>query len=101
MDSGEVSYHRYLDGEDEGFYDIVRDYKDELLMFAYRITGDLHDAEDVVQDTFVRLAIKKPRFFGRSTIKTWLYTIARNLAIDHLRRKNKTTCQHLVNQMPM
>lgn len=90
MDSGEASYHRYLDGEDEGFYDIVRDYKDGLLMFAYRITGDLHDAEDVVQDTFVRLAIKKPRFFGKSTFKTWLYTIARNIAIDHLRRKNKT-----------
>ncbi len=87
MDNGEVSWRRFLDGEDEGFYDIVREHKDGLMLFAYRITGDLHDAEDVVQDTFVRLAIKKPRFFGKSSFKTWLYTIARNIAIDGLRRK--------------
>lgn len=90
MDNGETSWRRFLDGEDEGFYDIVRDYKDGLILFAYRITGDLQDAEDVAQDTFVRLAIKKPRFFGRSTFKTWLYTIARNIALDLLRRKNRT-----------
>ena len=90
MDVGEANWRRYLDGDDQGFYEIVRDYKDGLLLFAYRITGNLHDAEDVVQDTFVRLAIKKPRFFGRSTFKTWLYTIARNIAIDGMRQKNKT-----------
>ena len=89
MDVGEANWRRYLDGDDQGFYEIVREYTDGLLLFAYRITGDLHDAEDVVQDTFVRLAVKKPRFFGRSTFKTWLYTIARNAAIDMMRRKNK------------
>ncbi len=39
-----------------------------------------------MQDTFTRLAIRKPRFFGRSAFKTWLYTIGRNLALDHMRK---------------
>ena len=90
MDNGASSYRRFLDGEDEGFYEIVRDYKDGLLLYVNGIVGNLHDAEEVVQDTFTRLAIRKPRFFGRSTFKTWLYTIGRNIALDLLRKRGDT-----------
>ena len=45
-----------------------------------------------MQDAFIKLAIKKPKFNGKSSFKTWLYTIGRNIAVDHkrrlLRRKN-------------
>jgi RNA polymerase sigma-70 factor (ECF subfamily) len=46
-------------------------------------------ADDIVQETFVKLAIKKPPFRGKCSFKTWLFTIARNCAVDHLRKDQK------------
>ncbi|MBO6303372.1 MAG: RNA polymerase sigma factor [Ruminiclostridium sp.] len=48
---------------------------------------DICLAEDIMQETFVKLAVKKPRFDGRSSFPTWLYSVARNCAIDRLRKK--------------
>ena len=46
-------------------------------------------AEELTEDTFFRLLTKKPRFNGKSTFKTWLYAIGRNIAIDHIRHGSK------------
>ena len=86
MDNGESSYRRFLAGDDDGMTALIRDYKDGLQLYLNSFTHNLHLAEDCVQDTFVKLAIKKPKFQGRSTFKTWLYAIGRNVAIDALRR---------------
>ena len=43
-------------------------------------------AEELAEDTFVRLGIRKPRFSERSAFRTWLYTIGRNVAVDYLRK---------------
>ena len=42
-----------------------------------------------MEDVFFRLAVKKPRFKGRSSFKTWLYAIGRNAALDHMRRRSR------------
>ncbi len=89
MDNGDASYSRFLDGDDSGIVELIRDYKDGLILYLYEICGNITTAEDLMEDTFVKLAIKRPRFGGRSSFKTWLYTIARNVAIDHLRRERK------------
>lgn len=89
MDNGAGSYRRFLDGEEEGFYEIVRDHKDGLILYVNTYVNSLCESEEIVQETFARLAIRKPRFFGRSSFKTWLYTIARNIALDELRRKRR------------
>ncbi len=86
MVNGESSYRRFLDGDDEGLFEIVRDYRDGMLLYVNGIVGNIFIAEEVVQETFAKLIIKKPRFFGRSSFKTWLYAIARNLAVDELRQ---------------
>ena len=44
-----------------------------------------------MEDTFVKLAVKRPRFAGRSSFKTFLFAVARNIARDHLRRQKKTS----------
>lgn len=88
MTNGESSYRRYLDGDDEGIVELIRDYKDGLTFYINSIVNNYGLAEELMQDTFTKLAIKKPHFFGRSNFKTWLYAIGRNLAIDNL-RKNK------------
>lgn len=86
MDDGASSYHRFLDGDESGFVEIVREYKDGLILYLNSFTNDIHMAEDLAEDTFVRLGIKKPKDKGISSFKTWLYAIGRNITIDYLRK---------------
>jgi RNA polymerase sigma-70 factor (ECF subfamily) len=89
MDNGASSYRRYLDGDDNGLVDLIRDYKDGLILYLNGITGSLSLAEEFMEDTFFKLSVKKPKFSGKCTFKTWLYTIARNLTIDELRKRSR------------
>lgn len=89
MDNGVSSYRRFLEGEDDGFVEIVKDYKDGLMLYLNSFTENIHIAEDLTEDTFVKLIAKRPRFSGKSTFKTWLYTIGRNVALDYLRKSTK------------
>lgn len=93
MDHGASSYRRFLQGDDSGFEEIVRTYSDGLILYLYGYVSDFHLAEDLCEDTFFRLLVKKPRFDGRSSFKSWLYTIGKNLATDHLRRAKNTKRQ--------
>ena len=86
MDNGASSYRRFLDGDDYGMEELVRDYKDGLILYLNSYLNDFSIAEDCVQDTFIKLAIKKPKFNGKSSFKTWLYTIGRNTALCYLRK---------------
>lgn len=85
MDSGSSSYRRFLDGDETGLTEIVRDYKDGLILYINSIVNDIHIAEDLTEDTFVRLVVRRPMDKGGGSFKTWLYTMGRNRAIDHLR----------------
>ena len=87
MDNGENSYRRYLDGNDQGMEELIRDYKNGLLLYLNKYVQSLYLAEECVQETFIRLAIKKPKFRGNSSFKTWLYVIARNVTISFLRKE--------------
>ena len=87
MDNGASSYRRYLDGDDSGLVDLIRDYKDGLILYLNGITGNFCLAEELMEDTFFKLAAKKPKFSGKSSFKTWLYSIARNAAIDGMRKR--------------
>ncbi|MBQ7827634.1 MAG: RNA polymerase sigma factor [Clostridia bacterium] len=89
MDNGDAGYRRFLDGDDSGLYEIIRDYKDGLILYLNGICGNITTAEELMEDTFAKIAIKKPCFSGRSSFKTWLYAIGRNVALDHLRRESK------------
>ena len=89
MDNGASSYHRFLDGDDNGFVEIVRDYKDGLILFLDSFVSNLSVAEELAEDTFVKLGIKKPHFSGKSSFKTWLYAVGRNVAVDYIRKESK------------
>jgi len=86
MDNGASSYRRFLDGDDSGLVEIIRDYKDGLILYLNSIIPNGIVAEELCEDTFVRLAVKKPRFGEKSTFKTFLYAIGRRVASDHLRK---------------
>ncbi|MBR2402731.1 MAG: RNA polymerase sigma factor [Lachnospiraceae bacterium] len=89
MDNGASSYRRFLEGDDNGIVEIIRDYKDGLILFLNRYVNNIHTAEELAEDTFFRLATRKPRFIDKYAFKTWLYTIGRNIAINHIKHLGK------------
>ncbi len=89
MDTGAELYDRYLSGDDGAVGDMVCLYRDGMILYINGIVGDIHTAEDIAEDTFVKLVTKKPRFARRASFRSWLYTIARNTALDHLRKKSR------------
>ncbi len=89
MDNGASSYRRFLDGDEQSFVEIIKDYKDGLIFYLNGFVCDLHIAEDLAEDVFVKIVTKKPRFSGKASFKTWLYAIGRNIALDYLRRRTR------------
>ena len=89
MDTGAEYYRRYLAGDDEGLAELVRLYRDSLAGYLAAFVGDSHTAEDLTEDTFVRLVTKKPKFRGDAAFKTWLFAIGHRVALDYLRRARR------------
>lgn len=91
MERGTELYRRYLSGDDSAAEELIGQYKDGLMLYINRYTENIFQAEELVEEVFFRLLTRRPRFFGRSSFKTWLYAMARNLALDHLRRDSRET----------
>jgi len=76
--------------EDEYAYDLlVKRYKDPLMSFIFRFVNDKTDAEDILQETFLRLYKNKHYYKEIAKFSTWIYTIAGNLAKTELRKKKR------------
>ncbi|CAA9327752.1 MAG: RNA polymerase sigma factor RpoE [uncultured Gemmatimonadetes bacterium] len=86
-DSGVVA--AFLDGEKRAFGELVERYQTRLLNFVYRTTGDRERAEDLVQETFIRVYRHLHRFDQSKKFSTWVYTIASNLAKNELRNRSR------------
>jgi RNA polymerase sigma-70 factor, ECF subfamily len=78
---------RYRRGEVDAFRTLVRRHQRALYNFALRQVRTPSVAEDIVQDVFVRIVQNVETFKEESRFSTWAYTIARNLCIDHLRKR--------------
>lgn len=73
----------------EALNELIRSYSPELLLFIQRMVQSREDAQDILQDTFVRVWEKSHQFKGQSSAKTWIYRIAMNLAYSHLRKQSR------------
>ena len=98
MDNGESSYRRFLAGDDEGLHEIICSYRAGLILYLNSFVQNIHTAEDLTEDTFAEIAIKCPKFSGKSSFKTWLYAIGRNIAAKHLRKQTKLSVVPLESQ---
>lgn len=76
-------------GDRAAFGTLVRRYQRRVYSIAYRMTGQHQDADDVVQEAFVRAFRGLDSFDGRSDFYTWLYRIVVNVSLNHLRRRRR------------
>ena len=76
-------------GDSEAFRLLVERHSRALFKLAYRMTGNEHDAEDVVQEAFLKAYRSLDSFEERSQVSSWLYRIASNCAFDVLRRRQR------------
>ena len=77
------------DGDERAFGELVAGYRGELRAHCYRMLGSVHDAEDALQDALLRAWRGLPGFEGRSSVRSWLYSIATNAALDITRHRSR------------
>ena len=80
---------RFLRGEVEGFNLLVKNYKVRLFSLLYRLVGNKEEAEDILQETFLRVYRQKESYDFNYSFSTWIYTIALNLCRNLYKRKKK------------
>lgn len=82
------------DGDSEAFHALVDRHSRAVYRLAYRMTGSPQDAEDVVQETFLRAYKQLGRFESRANFSTWVHRIAVNCSIDLIRSRPRREAAH-------
>src|SRR2546428_3222383 len=88
-ESDAVAVKRTLAGERDAYRILVERHSHHVFRLAYRMTRNQHDAEEVVQEAFLRAYQKLGQFAARANFGTWVYRIAANYAIDRMRQRKK------------
>ena len=73
-------------GREDSFEELVRRYQRPLVAYVYRMVGDYDSALDLTQEVFIKVYNSLTRYRSEYKFSTWIYRIAHNAAIDHLRR---------------
>jgi RNA polymerase sigma-70 factor (ECF subfamily) len=76
-------------GDEDAYRRLVEPYRTQLHAHCYRMLGSVHDAEDALQDASLRAWRGLSRFEGRSSLRSWLYTIATNTCLNQIARRPK------------
>src|SRR5215469_14242846 len=88
-ESDAIAVERTLAGDRDAYRVLVERHSHNVFRLAYRMTGNRHDAEEVVQEAFLRGYQKLSQFAAKSNFGTWVYRIAANYAIDRMRQRKK------------
>ena len=82
-------------GDVESFEILIGTYQKRAFNIAYRMLGNLEDANDVTQEALVKVYRSIPNFKGNSSFSTWLYSIVNNACIDFIRKNKKVKLLYL------
>ncbi len=99
-ETDESLYSRYLDGEEDALRILLERHREGLTAFLAGFVHDLDDAEELMLDAFAAAFAERARFSGRSSFKTWLFGIGRNLALKHLRTQKRRKSLHARAEEP-
>ncbi|GAA0276281.1 hypothetical protein GCM10009527_085870 [Actinomadura nitritigenes] len=88
------------DGDEIDFAGLVEPHRRELQVHCYRMVGSYDDSEDLVQETLLKAWRNRDGFEGRSSLRTWLYTIATNACLDFLRRNERRPQRYVPSPVP-
>ena len=83
--NGVSSYRRFLEGDNTAAEELIKAYSDAMIRFAYCYVKDSHVAEDIMEDAFAALFIKRRHFSDCENFRAYLYKIVRNKSVDYLR----------------
>ncbi len=93
MNGVEMTYEDNIEAfkssNEEVYKELMENYKKPLVNLVYSIISNYDEAEEIVQDVFVRFYLKRDSFEGRSKIYTWLYRVSFNRAVDYIRKKER------------
>jgi RNA polymerase sigma-70 factor, ECF subfamily len=90
-DADALAIERAKAGDSDGFRTLVQRHSRSVFRLAFRMTGNDFDAEDVVQETFLRAYKQLDHYESRSSFSTWIYRIASNYALDLIRSRKRHT----------
>lgn len=88
-EKGALNYACFINGDNDAMSELIRDFKDGLSLYINSMVRNICEAEELMEETFVELIVKKPKYSGKSSFKTWLYAIGRNITYDYLKKKGK------------
>ena len=84
-----------LSGREDGFEELVRRYQRPIVAYVYRMVGDYDAALDLAQEVFIKVYNSLGRYRPEFKFSTWIYRIAHNAAIDHLRRQGASRTEEM------
>jgi len=97
MESEASAIARGLRRRDPDLFDrLIEQYQHRLLRYLIYLVGNRHLAEDLFQETWIRVLERGHQYDGKHEFSTWLYAVARNLAIDYLRKTNPLSLDGLM-----
>ena len=91
--TGEELFRRYHEGDDDSFNALVALYENDLARFINGIVRDYHEAKHLTIEAFAQLAVNGGRYSGKSSVRTYLFTIGKNLAVKYMKMRGKE--QHI------
>jgi len=103
MDEQEL-VRQIQDGDEMAFVKIVKIYKDKIVNFLWKITGDYQKAVELSQETFMRVYFKAHRYRPIAPFSSWIYTIASNLAKTEMKKTRKyvvVSLDDIQNNLPI
>ena len=86
---------RVKQGDTAAFTELVEKYKQPIMNLVYRTIRDPTEAEDLAQNVFVQVFKSAPRYKNTAKFSTWLFTIARNLCLNEIRRRSRHPAESL------
>jgi len=90
--------YEYLHGNDEALYILIKRYLKPIFSFVFRNVSSTQDAEDITQEVFVKIWRNLKKFDQQKSFKTWIFAIAKNTALDHLKKKKTIPFSEFENE---